>query len=484
MPDIVAPQEPRPPRTIVTTDPELDDLNSMLRMLLYSNELDIRGLVYSSSQFHYAGNPDLGISPHRWPAEGERLHIDQAVDAYAAAYPNLVRHDGRYPSPERLRGLVAWGNVENVGDMREDTPGSDLIRAALLDDEPGQIFLQVWGGPNTIARALRSIEEDYRHTPEWETIRASIEAKAVITSFGQQDDTFTDYIKPTWPGIENREVATTVWGYFARHVADPEDLHLLEPDWTRDNISNVGPMGAAYRVWGDGRQMAAGFDREDYFGLAGHSADELKNLGYWVWMPPQPAGGFISEGDSSNFALLVANGLRSWEHPSWGGWGGRQAVDSDDPRSSSNKGVRDEGPDGRPRDDWAAARWLRMIQHDFAGRLRWTVTADFGAANHHPSVVIEEGVDLRRPAGSTVRLTARASDPDGDSLTYRWWQYREAGTSSAELDLEPNGDTVSFALPADAVAGETVHVILEVTDSGSPPLTACKRVVVEIADIS
>ena len=26
------------PRTVVTTDPELDDLNSMLRLLLHSNE--------------------------------------------------------------------------------------------------------------------------------------------------------------------------------------------------------------------------------------------------------------------------------------------------------------------------------------------------------------------------------------------------------------------------------------------------------------
>lgn len=33
------------PRTIVTTDPELDDLNSMLRLLLYANEIDIVGLV-------------------------------------------------------------------------------------------------------------------------------------------------------------------------------------------------------------------------------------------------------------------------------------------------------------------------------------------------------------------------------------------------------------------------------------------------------
>lgn len=45
------------PRTIITTDPELDDLNSMLRLLLYSNEIDIVGLVYSSSRGPPGGAP-------------------------------------------------------------------------------------------------------------------------------------------------------------------------------------------------------------------------------------------------------------------------------------------------------------------------------------------------------------------------------------------------------------------------------------------
>ncbi|MEV7866413.1 DUF1593 domain-containing protein [Streptomyces sp. NPDC088124] len=184
------------PRTIVTTDPELDDLNSMLRMLLYSNEINIAGLVYSSSQHHYRGDPSRGLEAHRWPAPGARLHIAEAVDAYARAYPNLVRHDPRYPAPSRLRSLIAMGNVTDEGDMAADTEGSDLIRKVLLDDKPGQVFLQAWGGPNTIARALRSIQDEYQGTPRWRAVYKKVVNKAVITSFGQQDATFDDYIKP------------------------------------------------------------------------------------------------------------------------------------------------------------------------------------------------------------------------------------------------------------------------------------------------
>ena len=469
------------PRTIVTTDPELDDLNSMLRLLLYANEIDIVGLVYSSSRFHHAGDPAAGVAPHRWPAPGSVFHIDEAVNAYGEAYPHLVVHDPRYPSPERLRSLIAWGNVTGAGDMAADTPGSNLIREVLLDDEPGRVFLQVWGGHNTVARALRSIEDEFGGSPGWEGTRDRISAKAVITSFGQQDETFADYIRPRWPGIESREVATKVWGYFARSVVAEADQYLLGAEWTRAHVTGVGPVGAAYRVWGDGRQMADGFDDEDYFGLSGYSAEELAGQGYVVWMPPQERGAFISEGDSSNFALLVDNGLRSWEHPGWGGWGGRQEPIPDDPASWTNAGAVDADATGAPREEWSSARWISDFQNDFAARLRWSVVGDYAAANHHPEAAIREGTDVVAAAGAVVRLTAVASDPDGDEVDLSWWQYREAGTSPAVLELAPSGATVEFRIPDDAVAGETLHVVLTVGDSGAPRLVRHQRVVVTVA---
>src|SRR5687768_144957 len=43
-------------RTIVTTDPELDDQNSMVRYLLRSADFDTEGLIYASSAFHWKGD--------------------------------------------------------------------------------------------------------------------------------------------------------------------------------------------------------------------------------------------------------------------------------------------------------------------------------------------------------------------------------------------------------------------------------------------
>lgn len=40
----------------MTTDGEIDDVDSFIRMLLYSNEFHLEGLVYSSSMWHYKGD--------------------------------------------------------------------------------------------------------------------------------------------------------------------------------------------------------------------------------------------------------------------------------------------------------------------------------------------------------------------------------------------------------------------------------------------
>ena len=53
---VVPEADPQRPRTIVTTDGEIDDVDSFIRMLLYANEFEIEGLVYSSSMWHYKGD--------------------------------------------------------------------------------------------------------------------------------------------------------------------------------------------------------------------------------------------------------------------------------------------------------------------------------------------------------------------------------------------------------------------------------------------
>jgi hypothetical protein len=472
---------PTRPRTIVTTDPELDDSNSLVRFLLYTNEVATEGIVYASSQFHWRGDgkgtrfsvPNreysrggVNLCPctsWRWKP-GER-YIDDAVDMYAKVYPNLRVHDPNYPTPEFLRSKIREGNVEFEADTSKDTPGSNLIRDVLLDDKGGPVYLLAWGGQSTIARALQAIELQYGGSPQWAAIREQVSKKAIIQAFGDQDGTNASYIKPKWPGIEFRQMSTATWGYGARSVVRPEFARYLSAAWTRAHVSAVGPFGAFYRVWRDGKQMVPG-DVFDYFGEDA-TVEELRAKGFRVWTPPQEKGAWISEGDSSTFMNLIDNGLRAHEHASYGGWGGRNAPDMDASGAS-------------PR-DYATARWFEVAQRDFAARLKWSVTPTYAGANHEPRVAVTSGLSVTAAPGATVRLVATASDPDRNTLTIKWWHYAEADTyPGAVVFSTSDALTTTIQAPPDAASGQTIHALIQVTDSGAPSLTSFQRVIVTV----
>jgi Protein of unknown function (DUF1593) len=487
-------------RTIVTTDPELDDQNSMVRYLLRSADFDTEGLIYASSAFHWKGDGRgtrwwqpgreydrfglSGICPctqWRWPAD-DKLHIAGAVERYAQVYGNLRVHDRDYPTPGYLRSVIREGNVQFDSDISisGDSPGSNLIKQVLLDSEGGPVYLMAWGGPSTIARALKSIQLEYQGTRRWRAIHRKVTRKAIIVSFGTQDYSYRDYISVSWPDIQLWQAATTTWGYFARNVVLPEHAQHLSTEWTQENVSSKGPFGEFYRVWGDGKQMVEG-DIFDFFHLSGFTQQQLRAMGYVAWMPPQAKGSFISEGDTSTFLMLVDNGLRSYENPGWGGWGGRLAPNPDDPSEWSSAGVADRDPQGNTPPDYAAQRWFGAAQRDFAARMQWSVTPRFEAANHHPNVSVRGRLDRTARPGDTVTINVRATDPDGDALTYRWWQYREAGTYPGRVSFSSTGSArSSLRVPADAGRGQTIHAILEVTDNGSPALTSYQRVTITV----
>lgn len=477
------------PRTIVTADPELDDLNSMIRLLLYSNDIELAGLIYASSRFHWRGDGrgttfflpereyDSPQTSWRW-RDGERF-IDDVIDAYAMDYPNLRAHDHRYPEPAALRALVREGNVDFEGDISVETAGSDLIADALLDDREDPLHIQLWAGPSTLARALMSIEERLGGTAAWVDVHRRVSEKAIVTKFASQDDTFDDYISLRWPGIRVTDVASRAWGYGARTVVRDKDAHFLGAEWIARNVCRTGALGALYRVWGDGKQMVPG-DPTDFFHLSGLTRDELVQLGYQAWMDPRPAGEWISEGDTTNMLNLVVPALRGHEHPSFGGWGGR-AVLAEDAAVWTVREVDDEVEDSRG--ESSVTRWFADAQSDFAARLQWTVHPERGGANHHPVLRIVEGVSLSAAAGDRVALHAEAIDPDGDGVRVGWWEYREAGTAPDAAVLEfSQGPSTAVLVPKTARVGDAIHLIVEARDDARFPLVAYQRVIITVTD--
>jgi hypothetical protein len=126
-------------------------------------------------------------------------------------------------------------------------------------------------------------------------------------------------------------------------------------------------------------------------------------------------------------------------------------------------------------------RWSEVLQNDFAARADWSVKS-YEEANHPPVVKLGHAMDLKARPGANVDLSAQgSSDPDGDELTYRWWQYREAGTYEGAVEIEDaDKPDASFMVPVDAGQGKTIHIIAEVRDNGLPQLTRYQRVVIEI----
>lgn len=493
------------PRIVITADPELDDNNSLIRFLLNSCDLDVEGLIYASSGFHWKGDGKgtkwyvpgreysrfgLDTCPctsWRW-AKNERF-IDNAVDAYAAVYPNLKVHNPYYPLPALLKSKIRYGNIEFDGDISKNSAGSDLIKSLMLDDKPGKLYITAWGGQSTIARALKSIQEEYENSLQWNAIKLKISKKVVLLPSGDQDDAYAAYIKPNWPDIEYRQFSGGPdYSYGAQLRAKAEDGIYLTSEWTKRNVSDKGPLGALYRVWGDGKQMVKG-DRLDYFGLAGYTTEQLRALGYRVWMPVQEKGSWIGEGDDFTFMNMLGNGLRAYEAGSFGGWGGR--VSGEEQASPFSTPINDTSQKAMAakmsikhtestKDAIQYPDFFPAAQRDFAARLKWSVTPKYADANHAPVVSIQGPLNILASAGETIKLNGIASDPDKDQVETEWWQFRVGTYPGSVTLLNTKSAQVKVLVPKDATSGQTIHLIFEATDNGSPALTTYQRVVVTV----
>jgi hypothetical protein len=442
------------PRVIATSDGEIDDQCSMVRFLLCANEWDVEGIITSSSQYHWHG--------HNWAGDD---WVQPYLDAYAEVYPNLVLHDPGYPKPEYLRAHTFLGNVETEGEMDSITPGSRQIVKVLLDESDARpVWIQAWGGTNTIARALKTIEEVH---PE----KMSGVAKKIRFFFiWEQDSTYQAYIRPHWGKYNILTIICDQFDAIAyqwEQVLPADKQKYFTGEWMKPHIlEGHGPLCALYRA--------------------------------------KENGDFRSEGDSPSFIHEIGTGLRSTESPGYGGWGGRYVKVRENTWLDPVPDSAYRYPEGRwySRTAWGRcylrdeypehqdlmreyfrpiSRWTDALQNDFAARADWCVKS-YGEANHPPVVRISGAPDLQAEPGAVVKLDATgSSDPDGDELVYRWWQYREAGTYNGTVEIRDDGKPdASFTVPADAGGGETIHIICEVTDNSNPPLTRYTRIIVGI----
>jgi hypothetical protein len=446
------------PRVFVLTDieNEPDDAMSMVRFLVYGNQWDVEGLVATTS-IHQQD-------------ETAAWRIREIVEAYGKVRDNLELHEPGFPESEHLMSLIREGRpdygMRAVGEGM-DSSGSELLIEVVDRDDPRPVWVTVWGGPNVLAQSLWKVRE----TRSAEDLEDFV-SKLRVYTISDQDDSgpwlrknFPDlfyvaspgyhaggaYHFATWSGIGGDN-------FHARFVG--ADFSLVDNPWLEENIRNKGPLGAQY-----------------------------------------PRVKFLMEGDTPSYLNLIDNGLSNPDRPDWGGWGGRYEFYT--PRMTKPllepetrpfwTNAEDEvmGFDGKWHTSNHATiwRWREPMQNDFAARMDWTIVP-YDEANHPPVAKLGHSNRLTAKPNEKVVLSAEgSSDPDGDELTYEWFYYQEPGTftvstarSGQPLTIE-DADTPNawFTVPTSRVLRNgTIHIILAVTDSGTPRLTRYQRVIVDV----
>ena len=93
----------------------------------------------------------------------------------------------------------------------------------------------------------------------------------------------------------------------------------------------------------------------------------------------------------------------------------------------------------------------------------------------HEGWIVENGIE-RKCQFFVMKLCYSKA-----TFVYRWWVYPEAGSYWAEAEIEGSQAVQAKVHVPREAAGRTIHVILEVTDQGEPPLTAYRRVILEVS---
>lgn len=183
-------------RVIILTDIEADadDTQSLVRLFLYSNQIDIKGLIATTSCWH--------------TSEVNPKSIIKVIEAYGKVQPNLLKHEVGFPEAQELTSLVKKGlplyGMKGVGEGM-DSEGSDWIIKVLEDEDERPLWIATWGGVNTLAQALHKIK-----ATKSEKEAKRLIAKLRVYTISDQDDSGI-WIRNNFPElfyIVSREIIT------------------------------------------------------------------------------------------------------------------------------------------------------------------------------------------------------------------------------------------------------------------------------------
>ena len=430
----------QPPRLLITTDigGDPDDQQSLVRLMVYSNEFDLEGIVTSAS-----GTPGELKKAMVRPDLAEEI-----IRGYQEVYPNLLKHDANFPAPEYLLSIVKRGNPlrgwENVGEGK-DTEGSEWIIGQVDKADKRALNICIFGGQTDLAQALWKVKNN-RSPKEYNLFLSRIK----VYDINDQDKIFERmlaehklpfYILAKAPnGVDKREGA-----YRGVYLGGEESLTSME--WLKENVLvNHGPLGKLYPTK--------------------------------TWTAPNPHGA-MKEGDTPSWFFFLENGLNVSEKPELGGWGGRFVRSGQSVYRDANDNYQ-----GKTESRATVYRWRADFQNDWAARMDWCVK-EFKDCNHLPVAVANGSMDkmplvIKLKKGKTITLDASKSfDPDHDEISFEWLVYPVKTEIDNKAILKENANKAIIQVNRADIGGG-LSLLLRVTDNGNPKLTSYKRILIEL----
>ena len=445
------------PRLVVCTDiapadVEPDDMESMVRLMAYADCFEIEALITS-----------VGWNCDPYPKEWAE-YLQRVIEAYRKDVTKLMQrskqkkfmpvdkengqqHLGYWPSADYIKSRAVMGSIHGgIGAIGEnnDSPGSELLIRLADEDDPRPIYVAAWGGANTLAQAIWRVKQ----TRSEDEVRNFVRKFRLFT-ITDQDMQYSMRM--------NRAYSSHLW--LRKDFAD--DLQFI---WDEGAWQEQCELGK--RHWQQHQDMIQG---------KGALGKEYPTYKWGV------------EGDTPSFLYVMPNGLNDPEDPHQAGWAGYHerglCADSlttawtswQEPLRSISVGYKQ--------------RFYPDELNDFCARMQWAAE---GKGNHNPRVAVRvlDGSPVKNissiaplritaKAGDTIRLDAsKSSDPDGDALTFHWWQQPEIGRTTATID-DASTAIATVRIPTDA-ATDTIHLICEVHDNSPFHLVAYRRIIVNI----
>lgn len=475
-----------PPFPVTNSDP--DDVQSIVRFLLYSNEFDVEGLIASAGTFGMVA---------------EKKNILAVLDEYEKVDENLRKHDPKYPAADALRAVTYEGKGNNNGISIKwgcgKQPYTDITLKAL---QPGK-YNNITYKPRVINTTDLGADPDDEQSMVRQLVCANefdIEGLIVATGCWKKNQSNTAMLDKIVNAYEE------VFPKLSVHAED-----FPTPEYLK-SISVMGQTGYGMSDVGTGKDspgsdlIIASVDKDDprpvwVMGWGGmntiaqaiwkvretRSQAELNKFlsklrlydilgqddaGAWIaknfpdvfyiratkvynWQPPKngdyqrndiqshgPLGAvypdtkWATEGDTPAFMHVYPNGLNDPDKIDQGSWGGRFSFEKKEGIRSMSE-VHKIQEDGETRFDpyfmygntpdggTSIKMWEKAYNNDFAARMDWSVTSNYKDANHHPTAVVN---------GDKTRQVLKTTASAGSSLEL-----------SAAGSTDPDGNTLTYS---------------------------------------